>query len=181
MHGFIFTELREYVIARLGADAWPSLLDRAGLGVKTYLNYQEYPDEEAVKLVMTACDVTGLPAPAILEDFGAFLAPHLFKIYRPLIDPAWRTLEFIENTEATIHNVVRSRNAKARPPTLRCRRVAAQTVMITYGSPRKLCAVARGIVRGVAEHYGEKVEISEKDCMHTGQPSCQILVQRVAG
>jgi hypothetical protein len=179
MHGFIFTELRDYVIARLGADAWPALLERARIGAKSYLNYKEYPDEEAVLLVVTASDVTGLPAPAILEDFGAFLAPHLFRVYRPLIDPAWRTLEFIENTEATIHNVVRSRNTKARPPTLRCRRVAPETVLLTYGSPRKLCAVARGIIRGVAQHYGEQVEIVERDCMLDGQPTCQIQVQRV--
>ena len=179
MHGFIFTELRDYVIARLGADAWPSLLERANVGPKTYLNYREYPDEEVVGLVVTASEVTGLPAGTILEDFGAFLAPHLFKIYRPLIDPTWRTLEFIENTEATIHNVVRSRNTGARPPALRCRREGPQMVVVTYGSPRKLCAVARGIIRGLAEHFGEKVEIVERDCMLAGQPTCQIQVQRV--
>jgi predicted hydrocarbon binding protein len=179
MHGFIFSELRDYVIARLGADAWPSLLERAGIGPKTYLNYIDYPDEEAVGLVVTASEVTGLAAATILEDFGAFLAPHLFKIYRPLIDPAWRTLEFIEHTESTIHNVVRSRNSKARPPALRCRRVGPQMVVVTYGSPRKMCAVARGIIRGVAQHFGEKVEIMERDCMLAGQPTCQIQVQRV--
>jgi hypothetical protein len=179
MHGFIFTELRDYVIARLGGDAWPTLLEKAHLGPKTYLNYRDYPDEEAVLLVVTASGVTGLPAPTILEDFGAFIAPHLFKIYRPLIDPSWRTLEFIENTEATIHNVVRARNSAARPPTLRCRRLGPETLVVTYGSPRKLCAVARGIIRGLATHFQEKVEIVERDCMLAGQPTCQIQVQRV--
>jgi hypothetical protein len=179
MHGFIFTELRDYVIARLGGDAWPALLERAKLGPKSYLNYREYPDEETVLLVVTASDMTGLPAATILEDFGAYLAPHLFRIYRPLIDPTWRTLEFIENTEATIHQVVRSRNTTARPPNLRCRRVAAQTVMLTYGSPRKLCALARGIIRGLAQHFGEQVEIIERDCMLEGQSACQIQIQRV--
>ena len=179
MHGFIFTELRDYVIARLGPDAWPNLLDRARIGPKTYLTYRDYPDEEAVTLVVTASDLTGLPPATILEDFGAFLAPHLFRIYRPLIDPSWRTLEFLENTEATIHQVVRSRNATARPPTLRCRRVGAQTLVVTYGSPRRLCAVARGIIRGLAQHFGEKVEITEPDCMLEGRPTCQIQVQRV--
>ena len=179
MHGFIFTELRDYVISRLGADAWPSLLERARIGPKSYLNYLDYPDEEAVLLVVTASEITGLPAGTILEDFGAFLAPHLFRIYRPLIDPGWKTLEFIETTESTIHDVVRSRNSRARPPTLRCRRVAPETVLLTYGSPRKLCAVARGIIRGLATHFGEKVEISERGCMLQGQPTCQIQVQRV--
>jgi predicted hydrocarbon binding protein len=179
MHGFIFNELRDYVIARLGTDAWPSLLDKAHVGPKTYFGYRDYPDEEVVALVVTASEVTGLAAATILEDFGAFLAPHLFKIYRPLIDPTWRTLEFIENTESTIHHVVRSRNSTARPPALRCRRVAPQTLVVTYGSPRKLCAVARGIIRGLAQHFGETVEIVENDCMLAGRPSCQIQVQRV--
>jgi predicted hydrocarbon binding protein len=39
--------------------------------------------------------------------------------------------------------------------------------------------VARGIIRGLAQHFGEKVEIVERDCMLTGQPACQIQVQRV--
>jgi len=178
MHGFVYTELKDYVVAKLGADAWATLLRQAGLKGKAYVNYAEYPDTDAVQLVTAASEVTGLAPGVILEDFGAFLAPHLFRAYRPLIDPAWKTLEFLENAEATIHRVVRARNAHARPPVLRCRRISPSEVMVVYASPRRLCAVARGIVRGLAQHYREAVTVTESVCMAQGQPQCQIEVRR---
>jgi predicted hydrocarbon binding protein len=50
-------------------------------------------------------------------------------------------------------------------------------VLITYDSPRKLCAVARGIVRGVASHFGERIAIEGRRCMHRGDPHCLIAVR----
>ena len=178
MHGFVYTELKDYVVAKLGADAWSTLLRQAGLKGKSYANFSEYPDSDAVQLVTAASEVTGLAPGVILEDFGAFLAPHLFRAYRPLIDPSWKTLEFLEHAENTIHRVVRARNAHARPPVLRCRRTSPAEVTLVYASPRKLCAVARGIVRGLAQHYREEVTVTEPMCMAEGQPQCQIQVRR---
>jgi predicted hydrocarbon binding protein len=51
-------------------------------------------------------------------------------------------------------------------------------VTLVYASPRKLCAVARGIVRGLAQHYREEVTVTEPLCMGQGQPQCQIQVRR---
>ena len=42
---------------------------------------------------------------------------------------------------------------------------------------RKLCSVAKGIVRGVAAHYQEPVSITEGSCMLRGGRECQILVR----
>ena len=42
---------------------------------------------------------------------------------------------------------------------------------------RKLCSVAKGIVRGVAAHYKEPVSITEGSCMLRGGRDCQILVR----
>jgi predicted hydrocarbon binding protein len=181
VHGFIFTEIKKYVGEKLGRAAWPELLQRAGLGRREFENFLSYPDEEAVALVGAAAATTGLPADAILEDFGAFLGEDLVEIYRPLIDPAWRTLEFLANVEETIHHVVRSRNRQAAPPNLVCRRSGPHEVVIVYRSQRRLCALARGIVRGVAQQYGEQVEVREETCMHRGAPSCEIHVERRGG
>ena len=156
MHGIIFAELKKYVQARHGDDTWKALLQRAGLGVSIYLPIREYPDEEVVAIVGAASEATGAPAGEILEDFGGFIAPDLLSMYRSLVKPEWRTLEFLENTEETIHRVVRIKDPSARPPELRCERVSEREVVIRYTSARRLCAVARGIVRGVAGHYGDR-------------------------
>ena len=179
MHGIILSELRKYVEARHGAETWPALLRAAGLEGNVYLPIRSYPDAEVVALVSAASAATGAPADVILEDFGSFIAPDLVAMYRSLVRPEWRTLELLENTEETIHRVVRLKDATATPPELRCERAAPDRVVIRYGSPRRMCAVAKGIVRGVAAHYGERVEIEERRCMHRGDEECEIEVRRI--
>lgn len=179
MHGFIFTEIQGYVTSKLGAAAWTAVLEKAGLRTKTYERFLEYPDEEAVGIVVTASEITGTPVPAILEDFGRYLGPHLLKVYRPLINPTWRTLDFLENTERTIHDVVRSRNRKAKPPELSWQRTAPDEATLEYRSGRKMCSLAKGIAQGVADDYGELVEIEEEECMHDGAERCLIKIRRL--
>jgi predicted hydrocarbon binding protein len=176
MHGIIFAELKKYVQARHGDDTWKALLQRAGLKNSVYLPIRDYPDAEVVAIVGAASEATGAPAGEILEDFGGFIAPDLLAMYRSLVKPEWRTLEFLENTEETIHRVVRIKDPTARPPELRCERVSASEVVVRYTSARRLCAVARGIVQGVADHYGERVEILEPSCMLRGDAECRIHV-----
>lgn len=180
MHGIIFSEMRKYVDTKLGSEAWNTLLADAQLGKRMYLPIQEYPDADMAALVSTASRNLGIPAEAILEDFGQFIAPSLVGLYRTLVKPEWKTLDLLENTEHTIHSVVRSRNPGARPAQLHAVRTGPDSVDLTYLSERRLCAVAKGIVKGVARHYGEEVSISETTCMHTGAEACRMEVRLVA-
>lgn len=177
MHGFIFIEVERFVNFSLGSGAWLKLLDAAGLAGKSYLNGVDYPDGEVVALVVAASKLTGQPVDAVLFSFGRYLAGDLFKAFRPLVDPQWRTLEFLENVEHTIHKVVRSRARQARPPVITCKRESATEVVIHYASPRKLCHLAKGIIAGVAAHYGDPIEVSEPSCMHQGGIECEIRVK----
>lgn len=177
MHGIIFVELKKYVTARHGDGAWRMILRGAGLPAAMYLPVVAYPDEQAAAIVGAASKVTGTPAQDIMEDFGHFIAPDLMAMYHALVKPEWRTLDFLVNTEETIHRVVRLKDAVAQPPEIRCERVAPDEVVIRYGSARRMCAVARGIARGVADHYGERVEIREPRCMLRGDAQCEIRVR----
>ena len=177
MHGIIHTELKRYVTTKLGAEQWTKLLAAAGLSDKIYVVGGSYPDAELVALVTAGAQATKLPADALLEDFGDFIVPTLLETYRPYIDKRWRTLDLLENTENTIHRVVRQRNPGAAPPHLKVTRPSKNEVVITYASPRKLCAVAKGITRGVAKHYGERIEITELGCMNAGAAVCEIRVR----
>ena len=178
MHGVIFSELRKYVEQRHGGEeTWKALLRDAGLGRRMYLPVREYPDAEAVALVSAASAATGVPVRGVLEDFGEFIAPDLMGMYRSLVRPEWRTLDFLEKTEETIHRVVRLKDPAAKPPEIRCERTAPDEAVVRYASARRMCGVAVGIIRGVAAHYGEPVQIDEPRCMHRGDPECEIRVR----
>ena len=177
MHGIIFGELKKLVDTKVGGDTWRELLKNAGLGAKVYMPITEYPDQEAMALLGALATRTGQEPRAILEQFGEFIAPDLLALYRHMVKPEWRTLDLLENTEETIHRVVRLRNPGARPPELRTDREGDE-VLITYSSARRMCGVAVGIVRGLAHHYAETIEIKELSCMHEGASACRILVKR---
>jgi hypothetical protein len=177
VHGFILSEIRGYVTAKLGAESWKVLLKEAGLAGKEYVNYREYPDEEVVALVVTASRITNLEVPAILEDFGVYLAANLMRIYRPLVRPEWKLLDFLEHVEDTVHGVVRSRNRAAHPPGLRAIREASDRVVVVYSSGRRLCALAVGIVQGLSAHYGEAIAVDHEPCQQRGAPACHIGVR----
>ena len=178
MHGTIFFELKKYVETKLGREAWDRLLSEAELGARTYEVMADFPDSELIQLITTASRMTQVPIPAILEDFGEFIAPDLLQMYAGVINPAWKTLDVIQHTEDEIHRVVRLHNRDAHPPMLKAIRISEDEVVIEYGSQRKMCFVAKGIAKGLAKHYQESIAISESSCMLKGDPVCIITIQR---
>ena len=112
----------------------------------------------------------------LLEDFGAFLAGGLLRVYQPLVAREWRTLDVIEHVEAQVHTAVRLRDPNAGPPYLTAKRRSPTEVEVLYTSPRRLCALAEGIVRGLATHYGEAVSMDQPECMLRGDARCLIQV-----
>ncbi len=178
MHGLIHVQLQKFVLAHHGRQVWQQLLTEAGVSGKTYLVSKQYPDADVLNIVGAASRATGTPIPALLEQFGEFIVPDLMAMYRPMLQPEWRTLEMLEHTEHTIHSVVRLRNAEAAPAQLRCRRVGPDEVHLSYDSKRKMCAVARGIIQGVARHFEEAVTILETACMHRGAAACEMSIRR---
>jgi hypothetical protein len=177
MHGIIFAELKKYVEQKVGPGAWDTLVTKSGVTRTGFLMTEVYPDEEIVALVAAASAHTGIAIPVLLEDFGEFLVPGLVKTYRSFLRPEWRTLDTIEHTEANIHKAVRLRNPGAAPPALKVTRTGPDEVVILYASARKMCGVAKGIARGIARHYGERVVVSERTCMHRGDLACTISVR----
>lgn len=177
MHGIILVELRQYVTQRLGKASWNELLKAAGLDNRVYFALDTYPDAEVAALVAAIAQHVGLEQSLVLEEFGEFLTPDLLRMYGSLLKPEWRTLDVIEHTEGTIHRVVRMREKAARPPELVCMRRSPGHVTISYRSERRLCAIAKGIVRGLARHFNEAIEIQETSCMLHAASSCEIQVR----
>ncbi len=179
MHGLIFLQLQRFVRHVAGPAAWKGLLQEAGLAGQSYSPVRDYSDDDVLAIVGAASRALNQPAAAIVEAFGEFIAPELIKLYRKIIPAEWKTLDLIENTESVIHTAVRAGNPGATPPPLQCIRTGEDELQILYSSPRQLCVLAKGIVKGLAGHYGEAVTITDTSCMLKGDPLCTIEVKRV--
>jgi len=180
MHGIIFAELKKFADSALGPAAWPATATEARVGQVSYLATETYPDEQLIALVGAAVHRSGIPAPQLLEQFGAFIVPDLVKVFGAFVKREWTALDLLENTESVIHKAVRLSDAKATPPQLRISRPTASQVTIEYSSPRRMCSVAKGIMRGIAAHYRESLVITETTCMHSGARVCTLVATRTA-
>jgi len=176
MHGLIFNELKKFANTRFGEGTWDALVQAAALKRRPYLATEAYPDEDMLALVGAASAATHRRPDVLLEDFGEFIAPDLFSMYDLLVDRRWGLLDFLLETEKVIHRAVRLQNPGAEPPVLRAERLGPNEVAIVYGSARSMCAVAKGIIRGAATHYGTPARIRESECMKLGAPACRIVV-----
>lgn len=178
MHGIIFVELKKFVDARLGDAAWTEILERSELADRLYLPVQEYADSEVVTLIAQTVARAGLDHDGLLRQLGEFMAPDLLRMYGSLLDREWRTLEVVEHAASTMHRVLRARNADVRGVSLSTARVGPDELVVTYGSARRMCGLAKGIVRGLALHFGERVSIDEPCCMGQGAPECCLHLRR---
>ena len=180
MQGIMFVELSGFVEELLGPKAWKEALVEAGLDDREYTLDAPGPDDEFLALVTSAATRAGRELQSVLEGFGEYVAPHLLGgEYGPLVDPDWDLLDFLEHTEAAIHTVVRERDPRSRPPKLRVVRPLPDQILVLYESSRRMCSVAKGIIRGAARHYDQEIQISEPRCMLAGATRCEITVRTV--
>lgn len=162
MHGLIHSGFSKYISSAYSAETMRDILARAGFAGKVYVATAVYPDEETIAIVQAASKVTGVPQEKILEGFGEFIARDLIGMYPMLIKKEWKTLELLLNTEEVIHRVVRLKNPGAQPPRLKFVQTGPNKLTLFYDSPRKMSVLARGIIKGVAAHYGETVALNER-------------------
>jgi hypothetical protein len=176
LQGIFLDALERFVVRELGETGLHQVRALTGRGDKRYVFDTTYPDAEIISIVQIVSQANGLPAEEVLHRFGEGLVPSLLEVYGFLVNPNWTFVDFLLNTEAVIHKAVRLNTPSAKPPAILAHKVAVDTVAITYRSPRRLCSVAKGIIRGFATHYKMNAAIGEERCMLRGDPECVITV-----
>jgi predicted hydrocarbon binding protein len=177
MNGVIFIEIGKFAQSRLGEESWREIVRLSGVPPRVYYRVADYPDEEASILLNALATALNEPAGEVLEELGEFITPDLLRMARYWISPEWKTIDLVANTEATIHETLRAEGSRTDPPRLHCERTAPDEVIVTYDSARKMCRLARGIVKAIASHYGEQVSILEPSCMLKGDAACRLVVK----
>jgi len=178
VHGLIFFYIQKFAdVAGSGTTSRVIARSSGHTTAAQYLPSGVYPDADAVELLQAIARSTGRPLPLVLEQFGEFLAPHLLKVAGKYVDPGWRTLDLIERTESIIHTMIRNANPGAAPPVLETVRPSPGELHLVYSSARQLCPMAKGLIRGLATHFGDRITIDESSCMLRGDPFCSFALQ----
>lgn len=112
-----------------------------------------------------------------LEEFGAFFVGALARHFGGVVQPHWTTLDLIEHAEQTLLRVAPA-DARRAGLSFRSVRLHDRAVSLRCLAPRGLCAVARGVITGIAESRGEDVRIEDAACMLHGDAACELIVRR---
>lgn len=177
MHGMIFLEFRDFGRKLLGWPGWDAVTRETGVGTTAYRPDAAYPDEDLVGLVLACARRSEQRVDEVLTAFGRYAAPGLLDTFGAFVAPEWRTHDLVLNTERVIHRAVRLQEPTAAPPRLTASRRSGEEISVVYTSPRRLCAFGKGLIFGIAEHYGEEVSITEPTCMHLGDAQCELIVR----
>jgi len=177
VHGIVHVTFRDHAVAQVGKDGWRQLVHDAHVERPNYRVTESYPDDELTALILALARRTDRRVNDVLEDFGRAAASELLGVYGSFVRPEWRTLDVVEHTEHVIHRAVRMRDPGAAPPGLVAERRGRDEVAVLYRSERRMCAFGQGIILALADHYGERISVSQPKCMHLGAPHCEIVAR----
>ena len=163
MYGIFHVEIQHYIETRYSRDLWTTALSRAGLKNRIYMTVSTYLDEEIAAIMKATSELTGASEDTLFEDFAAFTVPSLMSTYEPLIDPKWSMADLLLNLEDAVYRVIRTRSPGAQPPRMQFERIGPGQLRLHYDSPRRMPALAKGFVKGVALYYGVTVDIQEQE------------------
>jgi hypothetical protein len=176
VNGFVFQEIGKFVQSLAGGHAWVDLQRAVAPPGRIYYRVAEYPDEEALGLVGALAERLGEPEYDLLRRLGEFMVPDLLRVARYWVPEQWRSIDLIDHTESTIHEMLRQEGSQTDPPRLRTLRKGPDEVEVIYDSPRRLCALAKGIITGLGKQHGEDLSVAETDCMLEGALACRLIV-----
>lgn len=177
MKGSIFIALNKMVEQHHGLDTWFTILDKAG-NEGVFTSTENYPDEELFKIVGVICELLNVELPVILNAFGEFLFHFLHKAYPMFADAQPTFFEFIQSIDGVIHVEVHKLDELAQTPKITVEQLNENDALLEYYSPRKLCFLAEGLLKGAAHHYGINIATKQTQCMHNGAANCLIAVSK---
>ncbi|WP_261841203.1 heme NO-binding domain-containing protein [Aliamphritea ceti] len=176
MKGVIFNILEEMVIDKCGMMAWNDILDKLGQdGV--YTAGKSYPDDKLFALVGEVSARLELPAEAVVGAFGEFLFDQLARRYPVFLETQATLKDFLKSIDSVIHVEVRKLYESPDLPTISYREPEANTLVMEYRSPRQLCLLAEGLIRGAASRYKESIEMTHPVCTHQGADHCDLIIK----
>jgi hypothetical protein len=177
MKGIVFDLLERAVVARCGDDAWDDVLLRAGHG-GSYTTLGSYPDREFGDLMAATAVLLEEPVQDAIRWFGRAMLPALAEAYPELFSPHRDSRSFLLTLNEIIHPEVRKLYPGADVPWFDLDEAPDGTMVMIYGSKRKLCALAEGLIEAAAAHYGERVRVEQPECMLLGASRCRIEIHR---
>jgi len=161
MYGMVNNAIRSYVTESHGKDTWANICDRVGVDRGEFAAMLPYDDAVTLALITQAAQTMGLPIDALLREIGRYWVFYAARSsFGPLIAFGGAHFEeFLRNLDA-VHSKIKASLPKLAPPSFSVEPGPDNTVCIHYRSSRDgLFPFVEGLFAGLAEHFGQPIEI----------------------
>ena len=171
MKGIIFNLAEEVVSREHGDEMWDGILEDANVS-GTYTSLGSYPDGEMFAIIAAAAERLDTDPQTMLRHLAEGAMPLLAERYPHFFAAHRDACSFVLTLNDIIHPEVRKLYPGAEVPTFTYEQHDSRTVTMGYASPRRLCILAEGFIRGAARHYGQDVKVGQSTCMLLGDDTC---------
>ncbi|MCH7569539.1 MAG: heme NO-binding domain-containing protein [Deltaproteobacteria bacterium] len=160
MHGMVNKVLESSISDEYGTDVWARVTERAGVDVDFFVEMMSYPDDITYAIVKAACDELNVSGDQFLEWFGhRWIESTSRGSYQQYYEMATDMLGFLEHLNH-LHQDLAHAMPDLNTPTFRLLRSEDGPAVLEYFTERPgLTAFVVGLLLGLADHYGQTVEI----------------------
>ena len=164
MKGIVFSEFLEMVDEKFSMEMSERLIDDVNPpSGGAYTSLGTYDHQEIVALVSRLSEITSIPVPALLKTFGSYLLGQFAINFPEFFDGNTSTFDFLPRIESYVHLEVKKLYDDAELPSFICERTSPNILKMTYHSIRYLPDLAEGLIQGVADHFGDRIEIKREN------------------
>lgn len=160
MKGIVFTELLDYVGRAHGEDIVDDIIRDCALpsgGAYTAVGTYDHSEMKALCGALSAR--LNVPESELMLGFGISLIDTFARHYPQFFDTAGSLLDFIQGVESHIHFEVRKLYPDAELPRFLLVERSETRLVMLYSSPRRLAALAEGLIRGAARRFGHAIKL----------------------
>lgn len=173
MKGIIFTLLSEVVIEKFGIDTWESVLEDlnpSNQGI--YISGKSYAGDELLAIITHLSKKLSIDIPELVRTYGQALFSKLAKKYPVFLKDHINIKSFLMSVDEVIHIEVEKIFHKPNLPKFNYIDEKETDLIMLYQSPRKLCALAEGLIMRASAYFHTDVSINHSLCMHHGSDHC---------
>jgi Haem-NO-binding len=163
MKGVVFTEFLGFVAHHYGEDTVDDIIDASDLpNGGAYTSVGTYPPAEMEMLCTALSTETQQPTTNLVCSFGLHLSDTFAADYPEFFPKNGSFFDFLASVEDHIHVEVRKLYPDAELPSFKVVSRTATEMTIDYQSPRRMSALAHGLILGSAKQFGvtARVQIS---------------------
>ena len=181
MKGAIFNGFSEFVESTYGLTFWLQIIENCSLESNgEYISTELYNDDEFTVLVEALSVATDKTNEVVKREFGYYFFPSLMSIAKMHIAEIDNLVDFLIAVDNVIHIEVKKADPLAYTPKLFYDVPSHDELIIRYVSKRNMCHFAEGLIMGAAEHFKQKVTLSQPMCVCKGDKHCLIKVQIIS-